>query len=141
LPLSEYVPDVPPALEEIVMKVLSKEPAMRYRTADQLGRVLQKFGNEPAPVKVKKEPISAPPVITVNPEIAERLVLLRVSLARSLNLLRNIINPHIRLKPFSRSLFLLNEAELEAEPIDWITVGLEPHGSACMGWVNSFWAW
>jgi len=26
-------------------KVLSKEPSMRYRTADQLGRVLQKFGS------------------------------------------------------------------------------------------------
>ncbi len=33
-----------PVLEEIVMKVLSKERSARYRTADQLGRVLQKFG-------------------------------------------------------------------------------------------------
>ena len=31
---------IPPALEEIVMKVLSKEPTSRYRTADQLGRLL-----------------------------------------------------------------------------------------------------
>jgi len=53
IPVSEYVPDVPPALEQIVMKVLSKEPAARYRTADQLGRVLLKFGAQresaPAP--------------------------------------------------------------------------------------------
>lgn len=44
IPLHEYVPDIPAMLEEIVMKVLSKEPSTRYRTADQLGRVLLKFG-------------------------------------------------------------------------------------------------
>jgi serine/threonine protein kinase len=53
IPVSEYIPDVPPALEQIVMKVLSKEPAARFRTADQLGRVLLKFGSQretaPAP--------------------------------------------------------------------------------------------
>jgi serine/threonine-protein kinase len=46
VPISEYIPDVAPALEQIVMKVLSKEPAARYRTADQLGRVLLKFGTQ-----------------------------------------------------------------------------------------------
>lgn len=35
-----YNPGIPSALEEIIMKVLSKEPAARYRTADQLGRLL-----------------------------------------------------------------------------------------------------
>lgn len=54
IPISEYIPDVPPALEEIVMKVLSKEPSARYRTADQFGRVLLKFGTQreatPTPV-------------------------------------------------------------------------------------------
>jgi serine/threonine-protein kinase len=73
LPLSEYVPDVPPALEEIVMKVLSKEPAMRYRTADQLGRVLEKFGTAPAPVKLAKEAVPSQPVITIKQDIADRI--------------------------------------------------------------------
>jgi serine/threonine-protein kinase len=36
-------PDVPASLEQIVFKVLSKEPSARYRTADQLGRVLMTF--------------------------------------------------------------------------------------------------
>lgn len=53
IPVSEYIPDIPPALEQIVAKVLSKEPSARYRTADQLGRVLLKFGTQretpPAP--------------------------------------------------------------------------------------------
>jgi serine/threonine-protein kinase len=33
-------------LEEIILKVLAKEPSARYRTADQLGRVLLKFGTQ-----------------------------------------------------------------------------------------------
>ncbi len=35
-----YNPRIPLVLEEIILKVLSKEPSQRYRTADQLGRLL-----------------------------------------------------------------------------------------------------
>lgn len=44
IPPRRLNPAIPPALEEITLKVLSKEPAARYRTADQLGRVLLSFG-------------------------------------------------------------------------------------------------
>lgn len=43
--VSEMVPEISPALEQILLKVMAKEPAQRYRTADQLGRVLMNFGN------------------------------------------------------------------------------------------------
>lgn len=46
IPPSEFVPDIPPALEDIILKVLAKEPSARYRTADQLGRVLMNFGTQ-----------------------------------------------------------------------------------------------
>ena len=46
IPPSEYILDLPPALEQIILKVLSKEPSARYRTADQLGRVLLRFGTQ-----------------------------------------------------------------------------------------------
>lgn len=39
--------DIPPALEQIILKVLSKEPAQRYRSADQLGRLLAPFAAQP----------------------------------------------------------------------------------------------
>jgi serine/threonine-protein kinase len=39
----ELNPKIPTALNEIMLKVLSKEPSARYRTADQLGRVLLTF--------------------------------------------------------------------------------------------------
>jgi serine/threonine-protein kinase len=62
IPISEYIPDVPQALEQIVMKVLSKEPSARYRTADQLGRVLLKFGTQ------RDSPPA--PALTLTPEAA-----------------------------------------------------------------------
>ncbi len=46
LPPSHYDPSIPPALDQIIQKVLSKEPAARYRTADQFSRVLQSFATE-----------------------------------------------------------------------------------------------
>lgn len=42
-PASRYNPKVPPQVDQIISKVLSKEPAGRYRTADQFGRVLQSY--------------------------------------------------------------------------------------------------
>jgi serine/threonine protein kinase len=40
IPPSQINPLIPPALERACLKVLSKEPSLRYRTADQFGRVL-----------------------------------------------------------------------------------------------------
>jgi serine/threonine-protein kinase len=51
-----FNPDIPPALEMILLKVLSKEPSARYRTADQFGRVLRSFN----PAQASRVPASAP---------------------------------------------------------------------------------
>ncbi len=59
IPISELLPDISPALSEIISKVLSKEPSQRYRTADQLGRVLMNFGN-----------VKATPALALTPETA-----------------------------------------------------------------------
>jgi serine/threonine-protein kinase len=63
-------PDIPAALESIVLKVLSKEPSSRYRTADQLGRVLMTFASragmaESLPVAIPApEPVHDPQALT-----------------------------------------------------------------------------
>ncbi len=46
IPPSQLNLDIPEAINSILLKVLSKEPSSRYRTADQLGRVLQSFAND-----------------------------------------------------------------------------------------------
>jgi serine/threonine-protein kinase len=58
--LSSMLPNVSSALEQIIDKVLSKEPSMRYRTADQLGRVLQKFGSNR---------VNSTPALSLTPEM------------------------------------------------------------------------
>jgi serine/threonine-protein kinase len=45
-PLAARNPQVPPRLEWIVRKVLSKEPSARYRTAEQLAHVLEEYHSQ-----------------------------------------------------------------------------------------------
>jgi eukaryotic-like serine/threonine-protein kinase len=44
--LASINPSLPQELDRILRKVLSKEPSARYRTADQLGRILEKYREE-----------------------------------------------------------------------------------------------
>lgn len=58
--LTEMLPDISPTLEQILLKVLSKEPSARYRTADQLGRVLLNFGDARTAPPLALTPEAAP---------------------------------------------------------------------------------
>jgi eukaryotic-like serine/threonine-protein kinase len=44
-PPKELNPEIPDTLNQVLLKVLQKEPSARYRTADQLGRVLLTITN------------------------------------------------------------------------------------------------
>ncbi len=53
-------PEISTELEQIILKVLSKEPSNRYRTADQLGRILETLIASPVPVpRAKGDPLLA----------------------------------------------------------------------------------
>ena len=66
----EINPSLSPQLETIILKVLAKEPSTRYRTADQLGRIMINFVQEdssrdqsepvPPPSEEKTKPRPAP---------------------------------------------------------------------------------
>lgn len=53
---SRLNPNIPHQLERILLKVLSKEPSARYRTADQLGRVLVTISQDSSSL----DPVPAP---------------------------------------------------------------------------------
>jgi serine/threonine protein kinase len=42
-PVTQFNPHIPLQIEQIVSQTLAKEPAQRYRTADQLGRILMEY--------------------------------------------------------------------------------------------------
>lgn len=67
--VTQFNPQVPVALEQIVTKLLAKEPAARYRTADQLARILESYirqgrqstqAQPPAPLPVPVQPAAVP---------------------------------------------------------------------------------
>jgi serine/threonine-protein kinase len=107
IPIREYIPDIPRALEEIVMKVLSKEPAARYRTADQLGRVLQKFGTEGSFV-----PAAPKPQVSIKPPIQERSSTVRAE---------SVATRYVAPPPATAE---VPEEENPIDEIDWVSVGL-----------------
>jgi eukaryotic-like serine/threonine-protein kinase len=59
--VTEFNPAVPEALAQIVYKVMSKEPAMRYRTADQLGHVLESYRDRGRELTAAGAPAYRPP--------------------------------------------------------------------------------
>ncbi len=69
--LSEMIPDISPTLEQILKKVLSKEPSQRYRTADQLGRVLLNFGNTRSAPALTLTPEASPIAVTAPSAMVE----------------------------------------------------------------------
>ncbi len=137
IPIREYIPDIPSALEEIIMKVLSKEPAARYRTADQLGRVLMKFGTQrdaPAPV------ISAPPAVIVRPENAERLPASRPMPAQPTP--APVYYPPVQeYAPPPQPQYASVESESVSvfEEFDWTTIALALFALLAVGGLVPFW--
>ncbi len=118
IPISEYIPDVPPALEQIVSKVLSKEPSARYRTADQLGRVLLKFG-------IQREPAPSAPSLSLTPEAVTTYQQPEAS------------EPVETVQAGPRSTY--NTPASSSSEIDWATIGLGLLALITVGGLIPFW--
>ncbi|HEY6072828.1 MAG TPA: hypothetical protein VIV15_05380, partial [Anaerolineales bacterium] len=125
VPLNEYVPDLPAALEEIVMKVLSKEPSARYRTADQLGRVLLKFGT-----RRDDDPTVAALAMTPNTLLLDQAT--ATTLPPPAPAPAPVVMPAPRPAP---------RPAIDETDIDWITVGLGLLALLAVGGLIPFWMW
>jgi eukaryotic-like serine/threonine-protein kinase len=80
-PISQFRPDVSPALESVVMAALAKDPAHRWQSADDFAEALQAAGTQlqygttpqdtaafaPVPVAVAPPPVLPPPPPTEPP--------------------------------------------------------------------------
>jgi serine/threonine protein kinase len=64
---SDYNPNISVHLDRILQKVLSKEPASRYRTADQLGRILISYRRQG---QAATDPASQPVPYEARPDTA-----------------------------------------------------------------------
>jgi eukaryotic-like serine/threonine-protein kinase len=129
-------PDIPPSLEQIILKVLSKEPVSRYRTADQLGRVLSTIQRgEPTSGRVREAaPATRTETQTAVPaEPPPRPV--RPAPARP------SVDGGKRSAPAKQP---LQEAPRPAEnplDIDWGTLGLGLLALIAVGGLIPFWLW
>ncbi len=125
LPVTEYVPDMPAALEQIIMKVLEKEPSARYRTADQLGRVLLNFGT------YRQHAHAATPDLGLKPDAVGGFPVQSVP-ARPASDQAGTSGLSGNLRKQT------GEADLD---IDWISVGLGLLALLAAGGLIPFWMW
>ncbi len=58
--VSEFNPAVPDNLAKIIYKVMSKEPAARYRMADQLGHILRSYRERSRAMTSSNPPVESP---------------------------------------------------------------------------------
>lgn len=113
---SQYNPAIPTTLDQILIKVLSKEPSARYRTADQFGRILVTFGqNSNAETSVLHTEFSEllPPPVT-------RPTTVRSEPRRS----DPAPQPAPRPAPQQRETGPKQERATNPLDIDWMTIGL-----------------
>ncbi len=127
VPLNEYIPDLPSSLEEIVMKVLSKEPSARYRTADQLGRVLLKFGT-----RRDDDPTVAALAMTPHTLLLDQATDTTVPPPPPPTPAPVAQTPVPRTGP---------RPAIDESDIDWITVGLGLLALLAVGGLVPFWMW
>jgi len=129
-PPRQINPAIPATLEQIILKVLSKEPSARYRTADQLGRVLINFNRNPEPPVLPDATRQggraiADPSSTSRPQTSNTGSLYRAQTGPVQPPPLRQANPVIVLQDEEEEAVIQPEAQPSSLlDIDWITTGL-----------------
>lgn len=118
IPPRRFSPEIPASVEAIILKLLSKEPSARYRTADQLARILKSVDLTPPP-----HPSLTPNYLIEEPDEANTQAI-EASYQNSQPV------PDVETKV---------EAEKTTEKINWITVGLGLLAFTAVGGLIPFW--
>ncbi len=127
-PPKDIRPTISENLDRIILKVLSKEPSARYRTADQLGRVLITFAKKPKPAPAP-EPVKTRAVQSEPPRTAPRPVQPRPI---------PIQTPAPTYAPPIRRTVPKSKDSLD---IDWVTAMLGLIALLSVGGLIPFWLW
>ncbi len=111
-PPGDLNPEISPALEQIILKVLSKEPSHRYRTADQFGRILSTLNQQSTQYRTPTSSYSAASPVASRP--------------RSIPHDSNMSQP-------------IESSPDPVMDIDWATVGLGLAATLAVGGLIPFW--
>jgi serine/threonine protein kinase len=133
-PPHEFTPTIPAEIDQLILKLLSKEPAARYRTADQLGRVLMTFNRPRAVTELHPAPQPTAPVPADFRTPLPQAVPNRPAPV-SQPTAAPVYTPHYRPNP--------SGVDLDDNPldIDWITWGLGLLALLAVGGLIPFFVW
>lgn len=129
VPPGQLNQEITPALEKIVLKVLAKEPAARYRTADQLGHILETL-EQPA-VSTETYPDSSPARPASQPMVA------------GANEPQVVQAPWMPPPPTSQRKPAQSQSSHQPASIglDWLTILLGLLAAIAVGGLVPFWLW
>ena len=111
------------------MKVLSKEPSARYRTADQLGRVLLRFGTQ--------QDIPITPALNLTPEAAT--IYRQPDTVAQVPVAATVAAAPQRSQPRPEPVYASPGPEAAYEEIDWTAVVLGLLALLMVGGLVPFW--
>jgi len=129
----QFNPAIPSETDLLILKLLSKEPAARYRTADQLGRVLMTF-NRPRAAAPAQQPQPTAPVPVVNREPSAPAPPNQPA-SYSQPAAAPVYTPHFR--PSQPATY----TEDNPLDIDWVTWALGLAALLAVGGLIPFWVW
>lgn len=128
VPPIQYNSEIPQTLNQIILKVLSKEPTSRYRTTDQLGRILETIKKQISQSHQEPNQRKEPAFYEKPPVIHQPVVQKPIE--------QNVFPPRtIRKVPDDE----YGSRNSQFSGVDWLTIGLSLIAVLTVGGLIPFW--